>query len=417
MSVTLATPTALNRSTFDSELLTLGPDRIIEVGYAQLQKHGERAAGDTVRLRRIPEEERAVVVLSDGLGSGVKAGVLSALTSTMAMEYATSDIEPARVAGIIMRTLPVCSQRKIRYATFTAMNVRASGSCDVVNYDNPGPFLVSEGECDCVDLDTTEVPGATGRRTAAHAGRVEVKLGQYLVTVSDGVTQAGTGSRRYPLGWGAAGLSRYLRETVAADPTVSGQTLADRIVAQATYIDSHQPKDDISAAVVYLRRPRRLLVATGPPIDRERDGDIARAVATFPGFRVIAGGTTANLIARELGRTLTVNLRKRDPEIPPTSSMDEVDLVTEGTMTMSRVAELLESEEPAPPTGRLNGATRTVKALIESDEIHFLVGTKINEAHQNPSVPVELEIRRNLMKRICRVLEDRYLKQTHIRFV
>jgi hypothetical protein len=416
MTVTVARPTTLNSPKSDSELLTLGPDRIIEVGHAQLQKHGERAAGDTVRLRRIPEEERVVVVLSDGLGSGVKAGVLSALTSTMAMEYATSDIEPARVAGIIMRTLPVCSRRKIRYATFTALNVRASGSCDVVNYDNPGPYLVSEGRCDCVDLAATEVPGATGRRTAAHAGRVEVRLGQYLVTVSDGVTQAGTGSQRYPLGWGVAGLRRYLGATLAEDPTISGQTLSDRIVAQATYIDGHQPKDDISAAVVYLRRPRRLLVATGPPMDRERDSEIARAVGTFPGFRVIAGGTTANLIARELGRTVTVNLRNRDPEIPPTSNMDEVDLVTEGTMTMSRVAELLESEEPAP-RGRENGATRTVKALLESDEIHFLVGTKINEAHQNPSVPVELEIRRNLMKRICRVLEDRYLKQTHIRFV
>ncbi len=389
---------------------------MIEVGHAQLQKHGERAAGDTIRLRRIPEEERAVVVLSDGLGSGVKAGVLSALTSTMAMEYVTSDIEPTRVAGIIMRTLPECSRRKIRYATFTALNVRASGVCDVVNYDNPGPFLVDGEGCAGVELDATTVPGATARRTTAHAGRVEVRLGQYLVTVSDGVTQAGMGSRRYPLGWSVRGVCAFLRESVAAEPGISGQDLAERVVARAVSIDGHQPHDDVSAAVVYLRRPRRLLVATGPPMQRDRDPEIARTVDAFPGRRVIAGGTTANLIARELGREVTVNLRDRDPEIPPTSKMEGVHLVTEGTMTMSRVAELLEAERPTA-TPRRNGATGMVAALLESDEIHFLVGTKINEAHQNPSVPVELEIRRNLMKRICRVLEERYLKQTDIRFV
>jgi hypothetical protein len=85
-------------------------------------------------------------------------------------------------------------------------------------------------------------------------------------------------------------------------------------------------------------------------------------------------------------------------------------------MTMSRVAELLESDEPRG-FERSNGATRIVEALLDSDEIHFLVGTKINEAHQNPSVPMELEIRRNLMKRICRSLEERYLKRTQIRFI
>jgi hypothetical protein len=96
--------------------------------------------------------------------------------------------------------------------------------------------------------------------------------------------------------------------------------------------------------------------------------------------------------------------------------MEGADLVTEGTITMSRVAELLEGDEPL---GRLrkNGATQAAQALLESDEIQVIVGTRINEAHQNPTVPVELEIRRNLMKRICRVLEERYLKRTQIQFV
>ncbi|MFP4302529.1 MAG: SpoIIE family protein phosphatase [Spirochaetaceae bacterium] len=397
-------------------VLSLGPDRIIEVGYNQRQKEGEQVAGDTIRLRRIPEEERAIVVLSDGLGSGVKASVLSMLTSTMALQYASSDIEPSRVAGIIMRTLPECSVRKIRYATFTALDLSTSGRCSIVNYDNPGPFLVDRQECRELDLATLEVPGGAGGRTTAESGEVAITLGQYLVLLSDGVTQSGMGSAVFPFGWGNDGVKSFLRKLVTEDPGISARELAARVVNQAASHDGFKPKDDISCAVVYLRRPRRTLVATGPPMDRERDGELAQLVSAFPGRRIIAGGTTANLIARELGREVRVNLGNLDPEIPPMSSMEGADLVTEGTITMSRVAELLEGDELL---GRLrqNGATRAAQALLESDEIQVIVGTRINEAHQNPTVPVELEIRRNLMKRICRVLEDRYLKRTQIQFV
>lgn len=397
-------------------VLSLGPDRIIEVGYSQIQKHGEQVAGDTVRLRRIPEEERAIVVLSDGLGSGIKASVLSMLTSTMALQYSSSDIEPSRVAGIIMRTLPECSVRKIRYATFTAVDVSTSGRCGIVSYDNPGPFLVDHQECRELDLASVEMEGAAGGRTTAFSGEVELELGQYLVLLSDGVTQAGMGSASFPFGWGSSGVRSFLQELVTADPGVSARELAMRVVNQAASHDGFKPKDDISCAVVYLRRPRRTLVTTGPPMDRVRDGEVAQLVSAFPGKRIVSGGTTANLVARELGREVCVNLGKLDPEIPPTSTMEGVDLVTEGTITMSRVAELLEGDEPFDRL-RHNGAVAVAQALLESDEIQVIVGTRINEAHQNPTVPVELEIRRNLMKRICRVLEERYLKRTQIQFV
>lgn len=414
--------TTLQRDAFRRESippghsLELGPDRIVEVGHAQLQKHGENAAGDTIRMRRIPAEERSVVVLSDGLGSGVKASVLSSLTATMAMEYATSDLQPSRVAGIIMRTLPECSVRKIRYATFTALNVRTSGACEIVNYDNPGPYVIDETGFRPIHLDSVSVPEATTSRTNAASGSYDLSVGQFLIVVSDGVTQAGMGTALFPLGWGEKGLGEFLNEEVRGTPRISARELARNVVRRAAQLDGDRPKDDISCVVVYLRRPRRLLVATGPPIDRTRDAEIAATVASFPGRRVIAGGTTANFIARELGRAIRVNLHERDRDIPPTSGMDGIDLITEGTITMSRVADLL--EHPAVEDGyRRNGATAIVETLAESDEIHFLVGTKINEAHQNPSVPVDLEIRRNVMKRICRALEEHYLKRTHLQFV
>ncbi|MFW5694801.1 MAG: SpoIIE family protein phosphatase [Alkalispirochaeta sp.] len=401
--------------------LSLGPDRIIEVGYAQRQKQGELAAGDTVRLRRIPAEERAIVVLSDGLGSGVKASVLSTLTATMALQYSSSDIEPSRVAGIIMRTLPECSVRKIRYATFTSVDVSASGRCGIVTYDNPGPYLVGQDGCREFSLDEVDLGTAAGNRSTAYGGTVTLQLGEYLVLLSDGVTQSGMGTVGFPFGWGGDGVRRRLEELVKEVPGISARELSRRIVDQALQFDGGRPRDDISCAVVYLRHPRRALVATGPPMDPERDVEVAALLRDFPGRRIIAGGTTANLVARELEREIRVDLSAIDPEVPPTSHMEGIDLVTEGTITMSCVAKFLESEESADqlPRGRAkhNGATRLLSALLESDEIHLIVGTRINEAHQNPSVPVELEIRRNLMKRIARVLEERYLKRTQLQFI
>lgn len=398
-------------------LLEFGPERIVEVGSAQAQKGGQRVAGDTIRTRRIAAEERHVVVLSDGLGSGVKASVLSSLTATMAIEYATSDLEPARVAGIIMRTLPECSVRKIRYATFTAVNIRSSGLCDVVNYDNPGPFLLDAAGCRPIELTETELPGATTRRTTSYVGRTALSVGEYLIIVSDGVTQAGIGTAAHPVGWREAGLCTFVEQQYRDTPGISAGELAERIVAQAVLLDGGSPRDDISCAVVYLRTPRRLLIATGPPIDPQRDHDLAETVASYPGRVVIAGGTTAKIVSRELDRAVTVRLAERDPEIPPTSEMEGVDLVTEGTITMSRAADLLERSAPAGSRRRPNGADRLAAILRESDEIHIVVGTRINEAHQNPSVPVDLEIRRNLMKRIRRVLEEQHLKRTHLYFM
>ena len=55
--------------------------------------------------------------------------------------------------------------------------------------------------------------------------------------------------------------------------------------------------------------------------------------------------------------------------------------------------------------------------MLESDIVEFLVGTRINEAHQDPNVPVELDLRRNIVRRITHLLESRYLKETSVRFV
>jgi predicted XRE-type DNA-binding protein len=62
-------------------------------------------------------------------------------------------------------------------------------------------------------------------------------------------------------------------------------------------------------------------------------------------------------------------------------------------------------------------AVRLTKMLLDSDIVNFAVGTRINEAHQDPNIPVELGLRRTLVKRIAHLLESRHMKQTNIQYL
>lgn len=387
----------------------------VEVGTHQISKGGQRMAGDTALTRRSRDGRRTITVLSDGLGSGVKAGVLSTLTATMALRLVEHDLPIDRVARVIMETLPVCSTRHISYSTFTIVDINSDGRTRVIEYDNPRFLFVRDGHVCNPQRRRLEVDRPEGSVGTLYYSELEARLGDRIVLVSDGVTQSGMGSPAYPLGWGDAGLEALVRAVVAHDPALSAARLASRLVVEASRRDGVAARDDISASVLYFRRPRRLLVVTGPPLDPTNDSSLAKRVREFDGSTVVAGGTTGNIIARELGVQPKVELRNLDPAIPPHATMDGVDLVTEGIVTMARVADLL--EHPAGRDGaRENAATMFTDHMLESDSIEFVVGTRVNQAHQDPRVPAQFELRRTITDRIARLLGERYLKEVKVSY-
>ncbi len=398
----------------------------IEVGHWCVSKHGQGAPGDTFLSRKQEGEGRLISVLSDGLGSGIKAGVLSTLTATMALKFVESEIPPDRAANIIMNTLPVCRERGISYATFTLVDIQPGAAVRIVEYDNPDYVLVRESTVvepikDSATIQRKHKQSAPVREETLFYSDFKARPGDRLVFFSDGVTQSGMGSRTHPLGWGAVEVREFILEAVAAAPSVSARDLARSIVGRAHLNDGLAAKDDISCAVVYFRHPRELLIMTGPPVSPERDGELVREFLEFPGKKIVCGGTTANIVSRGTGKPLRIDMKNLDPLVPPTSIMEGADLVTEGIITLGRVAELLErgfpAGDPRVAGERPNGATKLVDLVLDSDRITFVVGTKINEAHQDPNMPVELEIRRNVVKKIQGLLTERYLKEAVIRYV
>jgi len=391
-------------------------DFFLDIDYFQFNKHGQYVAGDVVFTHKIKEENRVISCLSDGLGSGIKASVLATLTATMALKYISNYADVTETAEVIMETLPVCKVRKISYSTFTIIDVNSYGHVRVIEHGNPQYVLMRGNQPVKVPRFPIQLKRWSDREVSI--SEFDFHIGDRIIYFSDGVTQAGMGLRDFPLGWGMRRLIEQIQHFIDWQKGISSSQLSKMIALAARRIESGEPKDDITCGVAYLRNPRLLLVVTGPPFSESRDQEMADLVKSFQGRKVICGGTTALILSRQLDREIEMDLdlSNLDPEIPPTSKMDGVELVTEGTLTLNKVSEMLEHGRK-PESSRSNAAIQLTTILLDSDVIYFLVGTRVNEAHQDPNLPIELDIRRNIIKKIAVLLEEKYLKETHKRFI
>ena len=376
--------------------------------------------GDVFLSQKNPSDGRVITALSDGLGSGIKAGVLATLTATMATRFIAMDIPIKRAAEIIMNTLPVCKERGISYATFTLVDIEPSAAVRIMEYDNPPYILVRQNTVvepikEMTELVRKNKKTAPRRESILQYSRYDARPGDRLILFSDGVTQSGMGSMVFPFGWGFENVQTFVLQCIEENPNISARELARKVVQQASSFDGFSPKDDITCGVIYFRNPRDMLVVTGPPVLKENDKVVAQLFDSFDGRKIVCGGTTANILSRELNRKINVILKDIDPVVPPISEMEGADMVTEGIITMGKVSEILENGGNTDKMKR-NAATRMVEMFLDSDRIHFAVGTKIKEAHQDPNMPVELEIRRNIVKKIASLLQDKYLKEVHIQY-
>ncbi len=390
----------------------------IDIDYAQVCKDGQMAGGDVFLLSRRSEDGAIFGTLSDGLGSGVKANVLANLTATMAQKYMMNRIDIRRSAGIIMNTLPVCRERKISYSTFTMLDISVDGKIRIIEYDNPECMFFRGNVCRTISKQSHELPERIAyKKDRIFYSTLQLRIGDRLIVFSDGISQSGMGSERFPLGWRRPDIITCIERKLSAEPEISSRQLSGYIVNQALKNDTRRARDDITCGVVYCRRPRNTLIVTGPPCDPSRDALLVKKIEQFDGRVVIAGGTTASIYARESGKHVAVDIASRSRDVPPLAIIDGIDLVTEGMLTLSYCASLLENRDEKRINTEDNAAARLARLLLDSDRVQCIVGTKINEAHQNPDMPVDLGIRRTLVKRLLRALEHNYVKDATVEYV
>lgn len=392
-----------------------------EVGFFQDNHEGERICGDMFLSKRIPDEDRVLCVLSDGIGHGIRANIFATLTASISLNISLEHKDTSLIADVLMKALPVFSSRNTSYATYTIIDISLSDELvSVLEYENPQTIIlrdnrIYEPEWKQVQY---EEKNTDNRRLNLRECSFVPQLEDRIIFCTDGVTQSGL-SRGKSMGWGRNSLIRFVRETVEETPRISASELSKKIVKKASANDMHIPKDDISCGVIYFRNPRKTLLCTGPPFDMEKDREFAMILRNFKGKRIISGATTSEIISRELERELT-NVPVTDPSLPPASRMDCIDLVTEGVLTLNKVIHILNRLNIHIQAHQQLGdgpADEICRILLNSDEIYILAGTKINESHHDPRLPVEVEFRKNLIKRLEKVLLEKFLKVVIINYM
>lgn len=373
---------------------------VVEDAYQSMSRYGEELCGDHVEVTKAADG--TIFVLSDGLGHGVKANILSTLTSKVAIGLLKKNLPLEEIIGTIVQTLPVCQMRNMGYSTLAILKVFNDGSARLIEMDTPAAFLLRQGNVLPLEMNERLIHGKWIREA-----EFVLEKGDCVFLASDGVIHAGIGGLMdFGLGW--EGVAGHLAEL---DPEkLSVAEIVDKLmkICQAYYL--MEPGDDFTLIGAKLRDPRRLTIMTGPPMNPADDSLMARRFARTRGRKVICGGTTAQIFSRELNRELFCTFDYIDPDIPPVSRIEGVDLVTEGLLTLNKTCQYLRDYRyPDRPTAD-DGASLLTRELLMADEITLLVGGAVNEAHQNLNLPVDLGIRTQVMERFVASLEGLHKK-------
>ncbi|MFI3263209.1 MAG: SpoIIE family protein phosphatase [Rikenellaceae bacterium] len=387
----------------------------IELDSSQAYEAQQSVSGDVYLQKKY--DGRIVAVLSDGAGSGIKANVIASVISSMVINHVYSEESSLRVAKAAIETFARGDKSDdINQATFTIIDIKEDGKVKVIEFENPPTIFLRNNKIFNPPQKEEIVTLNTGKQLKINVIEFKSKVEDRIVVYSDGVIQSGFNTRRLPKGWGKEKLKDFILETLEEKPTISARSLSRKVISSAEKNDLYVVKNDTSCASVYFREPRSLMVCTGAPFDRKKDTFLAELVDTYKGEVIISGGTTSQIIARELKREVNV-VMKRDPSgLPPVSTMDGATLITEGVMTLGKVRLLLETAVGTNFTGR-GTDSRIVRMLLDHDVIEFYVGTSINSLHQHPDLPIELELRRNVIKDIARLLEYKFLKNVIVNYI
>ncbi len=363
-----------------------------------LNKHGEELCGDKVEF--INEQDGFIVVLSDGLGSGVKANILSTLTAKIAITMLKDGLSIEEVVDTMIHTLPMCSVRKLAYSTFTIVKVDEEGMVYIAEFDNPSVFFIRDGKVQKLEGKIKEINGRLIKES-----HFALKEKDTLVFVSDGVIHAGVGMV-LNLGWSWKEVANYLQSLNTSELSPKKITSLLLSVCEDLYIN--QPGDDTTVVTIQAIKPKEAVLFSGPPRNKENDEKIIRDLMHSKGKKIICGGTAANIASRVLEREVSTNIEMIDRNIPPIGYIEGIDLVTEGVLTMRAAIEKLEKVKISNDLEFLygqDGASKLARMLFEDcTHIRFLVGQAINPAHQNPDFPDALSIKLNVLRRLQDIL-------------
>jgi len=374
-----------------------------DIGYKSINHYGEQLCGDHVDIVK-QDDGSCVVVLADGLGSGVKASILSTLTSKIISTMIAENLPIEDCVSTIAATLPVDSKRGVAYSTFTIIHLKKNGSAELIQFDNPHVILIRNG--DSTEYPKTEL-NIDGK--IIYKSDIVLKENDVFIAMSDGCPHAGIGTA-YNFGWRREDIAQYMEGLVSVGYTA--KTLSTMLINECYTLYGEKPGDDATSCVIKIRKREPMNILFGPPANRD---DCDRMMSLFfskEGKHIICGGTTSSIAAKWLKKPLKTNLSFERSDIPPTAEIEGIDLVTEGVITLNRVIEyakdhIAENKLYEEWEYYNNGAALISRMLFEeATDINFYVGKAINPAHQHMDLPINYSIKMKIVQELTECLKE-----------
>ena len=374
-----------------------------DIGWKSINHEGEQLCGDHVDIVE-QNENSTVIVLADGLGSGVKASILSTLTSKIISTMMAEGLSLEECVSTIAATLPICSVRGVAYSTFTIIHLINNETAELIQYDNPHVILLRDGKN--YDYPKNEL-NINGKQI--YKSIIDLQENDIFIAMSDGCPHAGIGIA-YNFGWRREDIIGFME--MIADLGYTAKTLSTMLIDECNKQYGFHPGDDATACVVRIRKREPMNLLFGPP--RNRD-DCDRMMSLFfskEGKHIVCGGTTSSIAAKYLGKPVKATLNFEQSDVPPIAEIEGVDLVTEGVITINKVIEyakdaLGDNELYDQWSIKQDGASRICRLLFEeAADINFYVGRAVNPAHQNPDLPINFNIKMNLVEELLNCLKQ-----------
>ena len=368
-----------------------------DIGYRSINHVGEELCGDHIDVVE-QDENSTVIVLADGLGSGVKASILSTLTSKIISTMVSEGLSLDDCIATIAATLPVCSVRGVAYSTFTLIRLVNNEYAEIMEYDNPAVILLRDGRG--FEIPKTEV-NIGGK--LIYRSRIKLQENDIFIAMSDGCIHAGVGMS-LNFGWGRRDIVTFM-ETFY-DVGFTAKTLSTILLDECNRLYGGKPGDDTSVCTIRIKKREPMNLLFGPPSNRDDGDKMMSLFFSKEGKHIVCGGTTSSIAARYLGKTVRTEIDFIDPDIPPIAHIDGVDLVTEGVITVNRVLEyakdyLADNESYKHWSYKQDGASLISRLLFEeATDINFYVGRAMNPAHQNPNLPINFNIKMQLVSEL-----------------
>lgn len=375
-----------------------------DIGYVKLNKYGEELCGDKMEI--LPREHGVISILSDGLGSGVKANILATLTSKIAITMLKQGATIEEVVNTIINTLPVCKVRGLAYSTFTIIYGINSGKVYIARFDNPPVFLKRDGAVTLIEGDDVQIADKNVKEA-----EFNIKDGDTIIAISDGILHAGIG-RIMNLGWQEPELAAYISKL---PDELSAMSIAKKIITTCNDLYGDLPQDDASCMVLKYQKPEKVTLFTGPPVEKNDDTKIVSELMYGKGKKIVCGGTAASIVSRILEKPVNIDMSNSNPDIPPIAYIKGIDLVTEGVLTLAKALEILDDykssishiDDMFTNDKNTNAVYMLLKILLdEATHIRILFGRRVNPAHTEIGFPEDISSKHDIIKKLAEILKE-----------